>query len=193
TEVRDAYERALDLCEHLGDHALADSVLYGLATLHEYRAEYERSQVLMERRLRLRDQLPAVRVEAHELLACSSFHQGGFEAALGHVDAALASYDAREHIGLMALYGENPAVSSRHWAAHAQWFLGYPDRALRTIEEALAVASDLAHSFSLSHAHEHAAYMHQYRREPDRVLHHADETVRLAGAQGYAYRRATGT
>lgn len=193
-EVRHAYERALELSEQIGDHALTDSVLYGLATWHEYRAEYETSQALMERRLRLRERQPAaVRVEAHELLACSSFHQGGFEAALGHVEEALASYDAREHIGLMALYGENPAVSSRHWAAHAQWFLGYPDRALRTIEEALAVAADLAHSFSLSHAQEHAGYVRQYRREPDRVLHHAEETVRLAGQQGYAYRRATGT
>lgn len=193
-EVRAAYERALSLCRRLGDHALADAVLYGLATLHEYRAEYERSQQLMEERLRLREAQPtAVRVEAHELLACSSFHQGGFEEALGHVEAALASYDPREHLGLMALYGENPAVSSRHWAAHAQWFLGHPDRALRTIAEALAVASDLAHSFSLSHAHEHAAHLHQYRREPDRVLHHAATTVRLAGEQGYAYRQATGT
>jgi DNA-binding winged helix-turn-helix (wHTH) protein/predicted ATPase len=193
-EVREAYERALSLCQRLEDHALLDSVPDGLATLHEYRAEYEQSQELMEQRLRLRDAQPAaVRVEAHELLACSSFHQGGFEEALGHAEAALVSYDAREHLGLMALYGENPAVSSRHWAAHAQWFLGHPDRALRTIEEALALAGDLAHSFSLSHAHEHAAYIHQYRQEPDRVRHHADATVRLAGEQGYAYREATGT
>jgi predicted ATPase/DNA-binding winged helix-turn-helix (wHTH) protein len=194
-EVRDTYERALELCRLLPDQTPLDAVLYGLATLHEYRAEYGRSQELTEQRLQLHVASPtsATQVEAHELLACSSFHQGGFEQALQHAETAVAAYDPEEHLALMALHGENPAVSSRHWAAHALWFLGYPDRALAMIRQALELAGDLAHSFSLSHAHEHAAYLHQYRREPQQVLAHAEATLRLATEQGYPYRRATGT
>lgn len=194
-EVQDTYERALELCHLLPEETPFDAVLYGLATLHEYRAEYGRSQELTEQRLQ-RDtaELPsATRVEAHELLACSSFHQGGFEEALQHAETAVAVYDPHEHLALMALHGENPGVSSRHWAAHALWFLGYPDRALAMIRQALELAGDLAHSFSMSHAHEHAAYLHQYRLEPHDVLIHAEATLRLATEQGYPYRRATGT
>jgi tetratricopeptide (TPR) repeat protein len=194
-EVRDTYERALELCRLLPDETPLDAVLYGLATLHEYRAEYGRSHELTEQRLQLHIAEPtsATRVEAHELLACSSFHQGGFEEALQHAETAVAVYDPHEHLALMALHGENPGVSSRHWAAHALWFLGYPDRALAMIRQALELAGDLAHSFSLSHAHEHAACMHQYRLEPRAVLTHAEATLRLATEQGYPYRRATGT
>jgi DNA-binding winged helix-turn-helix (wHTH) protein/tetratricopeptide (TPR) repeat protein len=194
-EVRDTYERALELCRMLPDETPLDAVLYGLATLHEYRAEYGRSQELTEQRLQLHIAKPtsATQVEAHELLACSSFHQGIFEEALQHAETAVAVYDPAEHLALMALHGENPGVSSRHWAAHALWFLGYPDRALAMIGQALELAGDLAHSFSLSHAHEHAAYLHQYRLEPGKVLSHADATLRLATKQGYPYRHATGT
>lgn len=194
-EVRDTYEKALELCRMQPDQTPLDAVLYGLATLHEYRAEYGRSQELTEQRLQLEAASPttATQVEAHELLACSSFHQGGFEQALHHAEAAVAAYHPAEHLALMALHGENPAVSSRHWAAHALWFLGYPERALAMIRQALELAGDLAHSFSLSHAHEHAAYLHQYRLEPRPVLTHAEATLRLATEQGYPYRRATGT
>jgi len=194
-EVRDTYERALQLCRLLPEQTPIDAVLYGLATLHEYRAEYDRSQELTEHRLRRHgaESTSATQVEAHELLACSSFHQGGFEDALRHAETAVAAYNAGEHLALMALHGENPGVSSRHWAAHALWFLGLPDQSLAMMQEALALASDLAHAFSLAHAHEHAAVLHQYRLEPKDVLTHAEVTVRLADEQGYAYRRATGT
>ena len=190
-EVREAYERALELCRLLPDETPLESVLYGLATLHEYRAEYDRSRELMEQRLGAGARTPAAQVEAHELLACSRFHQGGFDDALQHAERALTAY-SDEHAGLMAMYGENPAVSSRHWAAHALWFLGYPDRALARIEEALTLARRIAQAFSLAHAHEHAAHLHQYRLEPERALVHAEATVRLAAEQGYAYRAATG-
>ena len=192
-EARAAYERAVELGRALPDPALLDSMLYGLATLHEYRAEYDRSHQLMEERLRLGGAEDPALVEAHELLACSSFHQGNFREALDHTDRVLAAYDPGLHLGLMALHGENPAVSTRHWAALAQWFLGYPDRALRTMEEALALAADGSHSFSLSHAHEHAAYLFQHRAEPERARRHAETTIRLAEEAGYVYRHATGT
>ncbi|HEX6423396.1 MAG TPA: AAA family ATPase [Acidimicrobiales bacterium] len=192
-EARTAYERAVELARALPDPTLLDSMLYGLATLHEYRAEYDRSHRLMEERLRLGAAGSPARVEAHELLACSSFHQGNFREALDHTDSVLADYDPGQHLALMALHGENPAVSTRHWAALAQWFLGYPDRALRTMDEALALAADRAHSFSLSHAHEHAAYLFQHRGEPDGVLRHAEIAMGLADEAGYVYRQATGT
>jgi DNA-binding winged helix-turn-helix (wHTH) protein/tetratricopeptide (TPR) repeat protein len=192
-EARTAYERAVELGRALPDPTLLDSMLYGLATLHEYRAEYDRSHQLMEERLRLGAAGAPARVEAHELLACSSFHQGNFREALDHTDSVLADYDPDQHLALMALHGENPAVSTRHWAALAQWFLGYPDRALRTMEEALTLAADRSHSFSLSHAHEHAAYLFQHRGEPEGARRHAETTIRLAAEAGYVYRHATGT
>jgi DNA-binding winged helix-turn-helix (wHTH) protein/predicted ATPase len=194
-EVRDAYERALELCRRTPGGTPLDAVLLGLAILHEYRAEYDRAEALMEQRLELQrgGSEPTSLLESHELLACSHFHQGGFRQAIDHAHEVLTAYDADEHLDLMALFGENPAISSRHWAAHSLWFLGQPDRALRMMEQSLDTAGELAYAFSLAHAHEHAAYLHQYRLEPEEVRGHAEVTVRLARAGGYRYREATGT
>ncbi|MDQ4076490.1 MAG: AAA family ATPase [Chloroflexota bacterium] len=193
-EAEQAYVRACNLCERLGDRQRLSSVLYGLATLHELRGEYTRSQALLEERLQLEhdSQDDGSRLESHELLACSTFHQGAFAESLDHAEQGLELYDPQQHLALIAFLGENPGVSCRHWAALDLWFLGYPDRALARIHEALNLAHDLAHSFSLAHAQEQAASLHQHRREPQAVQERAEATITLATQHGYPYRIGTG-
>ena len=45
------------------------------------------------------------------------------------------------------------------------WLLGYPDQALHESHEALTLAQELAHPFSLAYALVFAAFLHQFRRE----------------------------
>ena len=45
------------------------------------------------------------------------------------------------------------------------WYLGYPDQALQRSHEALTLARELAHPFSLAIALFFAAWLHQFRRE----------------------------
>jgi DNA-binding winged helix-turn-helix (wHTH) protein/predicted ATPase len=193
--VEDSYNRALELGRALDDPERLSSVLYGLATVLELRGEYERSQDLMEERLvleaRMSDSRPLV--ESHELLACSTFHQGAFEDSLGHADEGWSLYDSERHVALIAVLGENPGVSCNNWAALDLWFLGYPDKAVDRIARAVKLAEDPAHFFSLAHAHEQAATVYQLRREPQLVLEHATATIDLGNRQGFSYRVATGT
>jgi hypothetical protein len=51
--VEAAYVRAHDLCHLLGETPALVGVLYGLATLHEYRGDFHLSQALIEERLQL--------------------------------------------------------------------------------------------------------------------------------------------
>ena len=53
-----------------------------------------------------------------------------------------------------------PVVSAR-----VLWFLGFPDRALATVEAGLALADRLAHPYSLAFALTWAAMLHAVRRE----------------------------
>jgi predicted ATPase len=58
------------------------------------------------------------------------------------------------------------------------WLLGFPDRAAERVEEALALARELQHPFTLAVALTFACHVRQFRREPKRVR----ELVRRAVA-----------
>jgi len=65
-------------------------------------------------------------------------------------------------------------------AGFAEWLLGYPDTALASSVEALAIAERLAHPFSLNIAHFWAAVLHQFRREPEASLRRLDAAEAVA-------------
>ena len=51
---------------------------------------------------------------------------------------------------MSSLYGYDPGVMCLSYAAWALWFLGYPDQALKRSQEALTLARELSHPFSLA-------------------------------------------
>lgn len=193
-EVEQAYLRARDLCLELGDARQLSSVLYGLAVLYEFRGEYQKSQALMEQRLALphRPEDTGAPLQSHTLLACSRFHQGSFVQAAEHAQEGLMLYNPEQHAGLDAYYGEEPGIACHYWAAHALWFLGHPDQAVTRVHQALELAEKLGYAFGLVHAQEQAAYVYQFRRDPEAVLEWSEATIALATGHGFPYRQATG-
>jgi tetratricopeptide (TPR) repeat protein len=73
------------------------------------------------------------------------------------------------------------------------WFLGYPDQALRHSAEAIALAQELSHPYSLAHVLVDAAYLHWFCRDWSRLQERAEALRDLAAAHGFAelYARAT--
>jgi serine/threonine protein kinase/tetratricopeptide (TPR) repeat protein/Cdc6-like AAA superfamily ATPase len=192
-EAEAAYRRAHDLCDLLGDRALLARILYGEAYIFEIRGRFERSEALLEERLglRLEDETPGSRVEAHELLSCSLFHQGRFDRSLENARLGLRLFQPDQYDALLASFGENAGVACHYWEGLAQWFLGRPDRAVESVERAIRVASDAGHSYMLATAHVQAAQLFQHRREPHRVTLHAKATRILAEERGFPFQGAT--
>jgi hypothetical protein len=187
----ESLERARGLYLDVGDVAAAHSVAYGLAGLHEYRGEFDRSQALMEQRLRTAASDDPTVVGLHDIIACSRLHLGAFADALRHAEAALAHYDPKRDLTVLAMVGENTFVTSQHWTAFALWFTGWADRALQHSAAAVEFARRPGHAFCLCLALEQAATLHQLRREPDRVRDLAEEMLALAAEGGLPYREAT--
>jgi len=79
------------------------------------------------------------------------------------------------------------------FAAHVLWYLGYPDQALEHMQEALTLARELSHPLSLASALDHAAWLHQYRREGRLAQEQADADMVLCREQGLAFFLADGT
>jgi predicted ATPase len=186
-----ALRRARELYLELGDTAAANRATYALAGLHEYRGEFDRSQALMAQRLQTAAGDERALVELHDILACSAFHLGEFRDALHHAEEAVSRYDAVRDRAALAVVGENPFVTSQHWAAYSLWFTGRVDTAVKRSDAAVRMARRPDHAFSLCLALEAAAVLRQFRREPDRVLALAEEMRTLAVEGGLAYRQAT--
>jgi predicted ATPase len=73
------------------------------------------------------------------------------------------------------VYGINMGVFCHAYIAHCDWHLGYPDSALNSAEDALSVARQVAHPFSIALALAYLAMLHQFRREPGAALKVAKE------------------
>jgi predicted ATPase len=63
--------------------------------------------------------------------------------------------------------------------------LGYPDQALNSLHEALRLAHELAHPFTLAVALYGLAVLHQLRREVQAVHERAEALMALASEQGF--------
>src|SRR5262249_40611069 len=97
-----------------------------------------------------------------------------------------------QHCSHAALYGQDPGVVCLSWAADTQWYLGYPDQALKRSHAALTLAGELSHPYSLVYALDHAAWLHQYRREGQAAQERAEAEIALCTEQGFAFFLAHG-
>ena len=70
--------------------------------------------------------------------------------------------------------------------------MGYPDQALARSQEAIILAQQSAHSFSLSSTLSAAAIFHAFRREIRAAQECAEALIRLATDQGFPLWRARG-
>ena len=118
---------------------------------------------------------------------------GEYAPAREHLEQSLALYDPQQHHAHTVLFGWDLGVFGRAWAPHTLWHLGYPDQALAMSREAVALAQELSHPFSLAVALDYAAMFHQFRREPHAVYEQAEAAIALCTEQGFAYYLAWGT
>jgi tetratricopeptide (TPR) repeat protein len=182
--VERSYSRAQELARELQIED-ASPERYGIAAMHELRGRYAESQAVLES---LMNDTPSLGLEAHELLACSLFHQGNFDGSKASADLAVEQYDPDEVSHILARYGENPGVCCHSWASLDLWFMGYPDSALERSDKALKLAEE--HIYSLATASTYRTFLHQFRNEPEETLEWASRTINVAVRQGFGFRVA---
>jgi predicted ATPase len=118
---------------------------------------------------------------------------GEFAASQAHFEQGIALYDPQQHRSHASLYGQDPGVQCRTYAGLTLWWLGYPDQALQRSHEALTLARELAHPFSLGYALFFAGWLHQFRREWQLTQERSEALMALAAEQGFALWVAGGT
>jgi len=166
-EVKHAYIRAQELCEHVGDTPQLFSVLRGLCIFCLARAEFQMGRALGEQLFSLakRTQNVAFSLEAHPALGLTLLYVGEFGASRHHLEQGVALYDPQQHRAHALRYGNDPGIACLSYGGRALWFLGYPDQALQREYEGLALAESLSHSHSMAQALGILANIYQARRQ----------------------------
>ena len=193
-EVGQTYTRARQLCERLEDPHQLFPILRGLWNYYHVRAELQTAQALGEQLLTLAQQAQdsAMLLAAHRALGTTLMYLGAVALAHMHFTQGIALYDTQQHRTSAFLYGEDAGVICHSYAAWTLWILGYPDQGLARSQEAVTLAQQSAHPFSLSFALSAAAGFHQYRREGRATQERAEATFRLAKEQGFPFWMAFG-
>jgi class 3 adenylate cyclase/predicted ATPase len=194
-EVERAYARARELCQQIGETPQLFTVLRGLWVFYFIRAEYQTAQELGERCLTLAQSLqdPSFLLEAHHALWDTLVWLGEVVSARAHMEQGAALYDPQKHRSHALLYEEDPEVCRLAVEALALWYLGYPDQALGSIHNALTLAREISHPYSLAMALSLAVWVHQCRRETQLTQERAEAFITLSTTEGFPFWAAWGT
>jgi predicted ATPase len=178
----------------LGETPQLFPVLAGLRFFYSVHGEIQTSHELGEQLLRLAQSAgdPGLMLEAHYALAIPLHLLGEFVPALEHCEQTIALYDPQRHRSHAFLYGMDAGVTSRSLAAWMLCKLGYPDRALERSREALSLAREVAHPFSLAYALVFACIIYSLRGEMQAVLESAEALIALSQEQGFSFWLAEG-
>lgn len=172
------YHRGCDLARAIGDRAVLSQLLYGMATMYEYRGNYRRAErIVLERLAFDGDAAIANAVESHELLSCSMMHRGRYSECVEHGERAIAA--AERHTGPLDLGTLLVRVQSHAWMSGGLLFLGRDDDALLHSGIAVRLAETQGDELARACALAQAAFLRFYRRETEecRRLSKATEAI----------------
>jgi predicted ATPase len=190
--VEQTYTRARHLCEHLDNPRQLFPVLRGLWNYHSMRGAHQTAHAVGTHLLALAQQVqdPAMLIAAHRALGSTLLWLGTFASAHMSLAPGIALHDGQRHHALTFLYGEEAGVICRSLDAWTLCGLGYLDQALMRSVEAVTLAQQIAHPWSLAFALASMAGCHQLRREGCATQDRAEAALRLATEQGFPYWRA---
>jgi class 3 adenylate cyclase/predicted ATPase len=187
-EVEYTYARAYELAQQLGETPQRFSALVGLWRFNLSKASLRTAHELARQCFTLADRLqhPALLQEANLMLGSTLFYLGELAPARMHLEQAIALYDPQQSRSLAYSAGTHPGVTSLSFLSWTLWMLGYPNQALTRSHEALALAQELSHAYSLGFALHFASWLHIWRREVQLVREKSDAVIALASEKGFA-------
>jgi adenylate cyclase len=194
-EAESTYTRAWALCQRTGDmSSWIVPLLWGQSHVYVVRADFIKHHEVGARFFSLADQRSdaTLLMMAHWITGMNLFHTGDYGSGWQHLEQAHTLYDPQKrptHVTLGVDFG----VFTLSYMSHALWGIGYPEQAVQHSREALALAQDVHHPFSMALAQAYAAMLHQFRQEPQTASKHADMALTLCTEHSIAYYLAWAT
>ncbi len=178
-EAKESYTRAYRLGKQLGETSQLCRAVGEQAVLHYVGADYERAHEFAEEALNLAHETgdPLLVAVSHWYLGFILFALGKYLAAREHLQQVIAFYDPRQHHeAFVLLRGSDAGVGALAYDACCLWCIGFPDQALKRSQEALTLARELEHAFTLADVLAYGGCLfHKLRRDADSFIARAEE------------------
>jgi class 3 adenylate cyclase/predicted ATPase len=183
--------RALELFRKVGD---ADQrslfrALYGLTMTYSVRGKICMGREVAEQLLVVGEHLrdPEQLGYAHHAVGNNLLWFGELDAARTHLEKGIALYRPEWSRTLAFRFGFNCGSNCHFFLGRVLWHLGYPDQALRSAEQAVAIAEAVSHPVSLAGALSWLAALHQLRGEVERNQEVAETDLALTTEEGIRF------
>jgi len=181
-EAGQAYARARELCDRLGDTAARIPVLSGLSTYHQTRGEYAAMQQIAEELLRLgQDQdVQAGYVVGNRSMGLYLHQVGEFAAAREHFERVLSLYSPEAHHSLASVAAYDMQAVALSYLSLDLFILGHPEEARSWSRQALDWSRQLHHPHNLAFALNYAALLRLLERTEASAKDLLDELTSVA-------------
>ncbi len=191
-ELERVLDRALALCDTVGDDTQRAQTLYGVQSLYVVQAKLERVQIVSDELQTLYHRSPGTvsLPFASIALAGARLHLGRITDANAQFEEAIAAHDPDQLLHFQASQGVNYAAHAWAWQAHALWCLGYPQQALERGLDAVKLVQDLDQPFNQALVSAYLALLQQWRAKEAVARKHAEEALALTSMFQAPYYRA---
>jgi class 3 adenylate cyclase/predicted ATPase len=187
-ETREAFWQARALCLRLGNIPEYFQALFGcwgnswmsgknndaLSMADEFLA---RSRELSD---------PVLLMVAHRVMGSTLLTLGDFQSSANHFEETIRLSTSKAKQALYNLYMVEPQVASLLLLSWDLWFLGYPDQSLSRVSEALALARELGHPYTVVFAHYMTSVVHLLRGDAARALESAERSFEMSQEQRFS-------
>jgi predicted ATPase len=193
-EVGQAFARARDLCERVGQTPQMLVILDGLWVYYVMRADYDTSGQIDDQILDLarRTNDSAGLVAGHQSSCGTALFRGEFERAVEQGDKGWAAYNEEEHKSIGAVYSRNPAIVNLDFSAWALLSMGFLDRAVERHAEAVRLAMKEGYPLTIATVTAHAAVIHYLRDDAQSTLDVAQQVIARCKESGILIRQTEG-
>lgn len=187
-ETREAFSRARILCLRLGNIPEYFQALFGLWG-HSWMGGKNDDALRMADEFLSRSRAlsdPVLLMVAHRVMGSTLLTIGDFQSSANHFEETIKLSISKGQQPLYNLYMVEPQAASLLLLSWDLWFLGYPDQSLSRVSEALALAQDLGHPYTVAFAHYMTSVVHLLRGDAARAFESAEKSFEVSQEQRFS-------
>jgi class 3 adenylate cyclase/tetratricopeptide (TPR) repeat protein len=186
-EVEQTYVRSIELGEQLNDPAASFTSAWGMWRLHFARGDMRTGHdfALRCQQASARSIGPMAKLGTAFALGATSLFSGDCSEAAPYLEESIELYRGMDDKSALAVFGQDPGISSLAYLSWASWLVGFPDRALVPCEEAVRIARDTGKPVLIAIATGFAGMTFSMRRDISSLIEHAEESLAICDQHGF--------
>ncbi|MBS0155577.1 MAG: AAA family ATPase [Nitrospira sp.] len=181
-DIEHNYLRAKSLSQASSDSEQYFLSMWGLWVFHLVRGPLAKARVLAEDLLSwaTHRQNQDLLIRAYESVGSTYSFLGRFDEARAHLQEAKSLYDPHRYGSQVFPYAQDPGITARIMLARVLWILGELDQVETLLTEAIAMARELEHPFTMAFTLATASWVYSMLRDTHRILRLTEEAIELS-------------